>query len=196
VTRPRVVGVLAALIAALLSSGLTVVYLHATAPELFAADAPLETAPELRDLAALLVPPDGLAATGPGRTMAVNGNPESGLAALGFTRGWSRAWAATDRRVDAYVLEFRDESGALAYARGAGRAARLLIKPVPFTVPDVPGATGLADTVRDRSGRYAQVVVLHRGRRAVLLVFSDRAPMPGTAVYAQVKRQYDALAAT
>ena len=184
------VPVVGAALSAVLSSAVTVLVLHATAPELFAIDAPLATTPERRHLAELIVAPGApYVAVSAGREV-----PGDGLAGLGFRRGWTRTWRAPTReRVESYVLEFADARGASGYTRGAGRAAGLLLKPVPFVVTGVPDCIGLADTVKDRSGFYAQVVVMHRGPRAALLVLSDSSASPGAEVLALARRQYDAL---
>jgi hypothetical protein len=193
-----VVPVLGAAIAAVLSSGVTAVYLHETAPELFAAKAPLQVAPELRDLAGLLVAPERpYRALNAGTVvdLASQGASAQGLASLGFRRGWTQAWGVRKNRVDTFVMEFTSPTGAAAYAHGIGRAAKLLLKPAPFTVTGVPDASGLRDTVRDRDGRYAQVIVLFHGSRAALLVFSDVTPQPPAELVALARAQYEALAA-
>jgi hypothetical protein len=180
-----------------LSSGVTALVLRERMPDVFAARAPFQTAAEQRDLAALLVDPgppfraDSVGA--PVDVTALRGST-TGLQSLGFRRGWVRTWRTSSDRVDAFVLEFAAESGAAGYAGGIGRAANLLIKPVPFVVEGVPGASGLADTVKDRSGHYAQLVVLHRGPRAVLLVFTNAVQVPPPTVLDLARRQYDALA--
>ena len=147
--------------------------------------------PEQRDLAALLVAP------GTPYAAADRGAPvpaAEGLTSLGFVRGWRRTWRTPSAEsVDMVLLEFDSPDGALGYARGIGGAARLLVKPTPFTVDGVPGGSGLADTVKDRGGHYAQVVVLHRGVRAALLLFESAASSPGPEVAALAQRQYDAL---
>jgi len=118
-----------------------------------------------------------------------------GLRRLGFTRGWTRSWATpANEHLDAVVLEFANESGARDYARGAGHAAALLVKPRAFTVTGVPGSSGLASTAKDRTGRYAQVVVLTRGARAVLLVLDALAAPPSRTLLALARREYAALA--
>jgi hypothetical protein len=185
-----------AALAAVLSSGLTAVYLHARYPDVVSVRTPPQVAPDLVHLAALLVDPGApFRPVDGGRPvdLAAAGASRDGLVSLGFTRGWSRSWVTSDARVDAFVFEFSSGNGAAGYAGGIGRAARLLIKPEPFAVPGVPGASGLADTVRDRNGRYAQLVVLHRDTRAVLLVLSDRTPARGTTLADLARRQYDAL---
>jgi hypothetical protein len=196
--RPWVVPALTAAVAAVLSSGVTAVYLHETAPELFAAHAPLDVAPELRDLAGLLVAPERpYYALDDGKPvdLASQGASAAGLASLGFRRGWTRAWGARKNRVDTFVMEFSSPTGAAAYARGIGRAAKLLLKPAPFAVAGLPDASGLRDTVKDRDGRYAQVIVMFRGQRTALLVFSDETSQPPAELLALAQRQYDALAA-
>lgn len=196
--RPWAVPVLAAAIAGVLSSGVTAAYLLSTRPDTVALPGDLLTAPEYRHVAALLVAP-----AEPFRPVSVGApvDPEAlraeGLASLGFRRGWTRAWRGPGgERVDSFVLEFGDPGGAAAYARGVGRAARLLERPRPFTVPGVPGSSGLADTVRDREGRYAQLVALHRGRWAALLVFATDDADPGAEVVGLAQRQWAALAGT
>ncbi|HEU0131128.1 MAG TPA: hypothetical protein VFQ85_09080 [Mycobacteriales bacterium] len=199
--RERAVPVLSALIAATLSSGATAAYLRATQPEVLSVRTPFQTTPEQRHLALLLVAPGApYAPAGRGSPVDVaalgRGQSAEGMATLGFRRGWAQAWTSPRKeRVDAFLLEFADATGATGYARGIGHAASLLIKPEPFVVPGVPEASGLADTVRDRNGMYAQVVVLHRGARAVLLVFTDASARPPAAAVTLAQRQYAALAA-
>ncbi len=194
VTRRRTwpVPVVGAALSAVLSSGVTAVWLRSREPETFAQRGSFDVAPEQRAVAALLVAPGGAyVAASAGEPVAA----VAGLTALGFTRGWSRSWRTPkDNRVDVVVLEFATERGAVDYARGIGRTARLLVKPQPFTVTGVPGSSGLTDTVRDRDGHYARVVVLYRGTRAALLVFTDDVSMPGAEVVALARRQYAALA--
>lgn len=193
-TPPRwAVPVIGAALSAVLSSGVTVLVLHRTAPELFAIDPGLELTPEQRHLAELLAEPaPPYAALSPGRDVT-----NEGLDGLGFRRGWTRAWQApSTERVESYVLEFADPRGARTYVQGTGRAAALLIEPVPFVVTGVPDCVGLADRVKDRSGRYAQVVVMHRDARAALLVFSGLSATPGPEVLALAQRQYAALRGT
>lgn len=190
------VPVLACALTGTLSSGVTALVVRERFPEVFAANAPFATAEEQRDLAALLVDPgppfhaDSVGA--PVDVTALRGST-AGLQSLGFRRGWVRTWRSSGGRLDAFVLEFTAATGATGYASGIGRAANLLINPVPFAVDGVPGASGLADTVKDRSGHYAQLVVLHRGARAVLLVFTNGAPAPPPTVLDLARRQYDAL---
>jgi hypothetical protein len=197
--RPWAVPVLSAAVSAVLSSGLTAAYVRATLPDVIATRVPFTTVKEHADVAALLVapgPPYRPLSGGEPVDLAAQGASVEVLASIGYTRGWTRAWSgAGGERVDAYVLEFSGESGATAYARGIGRAATLLIKPVPFSVSGVPDGSGLADTVRDKSGRYAQVVALHRGRWAALLVFSAKERTPQASVVALAQRQYAALSA-
>lgn len=187
----RAVPVLAALISALLSSGLTTVWLRTRDADTVAVRPPFQVAPEYRAIAALLVAP------GPPYVPVDAGTPVqvvAGLTALGFTRGWQQSWrAATREHVDGVVLEFRDDTGATGYASGIGRAASLLAKPRPFTVAGVPGSSGLADTVRDKDGFYAYVVVMHRGARAALLFFTAASPDPAYVVAALAQREYAAL---
>jgi hypothetical protein len=191
--RPLLVPVLACAISALLSSGLTAVVLRHREPGTVAQRPPLTVTPEQRDLATLLVTP------GP-PYVAVNAGevvpPSQGLTTLGLTRGWRRQFRTPSAdRIDVIVLEFASASGARGYAQGIGRAAQLLVKPRPFTVSGVPGGSALADTVRDRDGKYAQVVVMHRGVRAALLVFAVSSATPGPEVAALAQRQYAALPA-
>jgi hypothetical protein len=192
--RSAAVPVLAAMVSALLSSGVTAVFLRHREPETVAQRPPLAVTPEQRDLAAMLVDP------GAPYVPANAGEPvdaAEGLTALGFTRGWRRTWRTpSSETVDAVLLEFASGDGALGYARGIGRAAQLLPKPRPFVVEGVPGGSGLADTVRDSGGHFAQVVVLHRGVRAVLLLFASATSSPGPAVAALAQRQYEALPRT
>lgn len=185
-------------LSAVLSSGVTAAYLRLTAPDTVALRGDLLQTPEQRHLAALLVAPgepfrpesDG----GPVDAAALRAD---GLESLGFRRGWTRAWVAPDgQRVDAFVLEFAGPDGATGYARGIGRAATLLADPEPFTVAGVPTASGLADTVADANGRYAQVVVLHRGPWAALLVLQTVSAEPGEPIRALTQRQWAALRAT
>jgi hypothetical protein len=194
--RPWVVPALAAALSAVLSSGVTAAFLRSRFPDVLATRAPFEYVPERADVAALLVaPPAPYRPAGPGHAvdLGAQGLSADQLAAAGFRRGWTRAWRAGGERVDGYVFEFADERGATAYADAIGRAARLLIEPVPFLVPGVPDATGLADRVRDRNGRYALVVALHRGRWAALIVVAATASAPGPEVTTLAQRQYAAL---
>ncbi|HVF05329.1 MAG TPA: hypothetical protein VNA20_10840 [Frankiaceae bacterium] len=196
--RSWVVPVLGALIAAVLSSGVTAAYFLSTMPDTVALPGDLLVTPEYRHVAALLVAPaEPFRPVSAGAPVDRKALGAERLAALGFRRGWMRTWRAPGaERVDSFVLEFGDEPGAAAYARGIGRAARLLERPRPFTVTGVPGSSGLADTVRDREGKYAQLVALHRGRWAVLLVFATNAADPGTEVLGLAQRQWAALART
>ena len=186
-----------AALSAVLSSGATAAYLRAREPDVVAVRGDLQTTPEQRHLAALLVAPgEPYRAVSDGSAVDAAALNADGLTALGFTRGWTRTWRAPDKqRVDAFVLEFGDESGARSYARGIGGAARLLVKPEPFAIPEVPGSSGLADTVKDRDGHYAQLVVMQRGTRAVLLVFATDTAAPGPVVLGVARRQWAALAA-
>lgn len=185
-----------AALAAVLSSGLTAAYLRATAPDTLAVRGDLILTPEQRHLAALLVAPsEPYRPVSGGAEVDAAALGADGLTSLGFRRGWTRAWTAPDeRRIDAFLLEFGDEGGALSYARGIGRATRLLVDPRPFAVPGVPGGSGLVDTVRDRDGHYAQVVAMSRGRRAALLVWATTTATPDAEVVAWAQRQWAALA--
>lgn len=187
----RSVPVLAAAISALLSSGLTAVFVRVREPDVVAQRPPFLVTPEQRDLATLLVAPGPPYVTAePGESVPA----ADSLTALGFLRGWRRTWrTASAESVDTVLLEFATADGALGYARGIGRAATLLVRPKPFAVDGVPGGSGLADTVKDSGGHYAQVVVLHRGVRAALLLFESAAPDPGPGVADLAQRQYDAL---
>lgn len=186
-----------AALAAVLSSGLTAAYLRATMPETVAIDPDPDVADEQRHLAALLValsaPFAAVSAGGPVDAQALRAQ---GLEALGFTRGWTRTWRAPDeRKVDSFVLEFADAGGARSYAQGIGRVATLLVEPRAFAVEGVPGASGLADEVADSDGHHTQVVVLARGKRAVLLVVAAASAAPDPAVVDLARRQYEALGA-
>jgi hypothetical protein len=195
VTPPRwSVPVLACALTGVLSSGVTAVVMRAREPHGMLVAGELLTTPEQRDLVTLLVAPGpSFRAESPGSP--VDAHTTTGLASLGFRRGWVRTWRSGGDRVDSFVLEFEQPTGAEGYAGGIGRAATMLIKPVPFTVAGVPGASGLADTMKDRSGHYAQVVVLHRGARAVLLVFTNDSPTPPPTVADLARREWDALGA-
>jgi hypothetical protein len=187
--RPWAVPVIGALVVAVLSSGVTTLYLHHRFPAVVALAGTPQVAPELRHVAELLVDPGGpFVATSGGRPFAL---PRNGL---GYVRGWTRTWRAPDATLDAYVLEFSAERGAAGYAAGIGRVAGLLTKPVPFEVTGVPRASGLTDTSPDRSGRYASVVAVYRGRRAVLLLWSSAAPGPRPELVDLAAREYAALA--
>lgn len=188
----------AAALSAVLSSGVTAAYLRATMPDVLAVDGAFTMTTEQRHLAAVLVAPgEPYRAASAGAPVDAQQLGSEGLAALGYRRGWTRTWRAPqEQRVDAFVLEFADESGARGYAQGIGRVARLLTKPEPFTVTGVPGSSGLADQAKDREGNYAQVVVMHRGARAVLLVFATKDAEPGAEVVGLAQRQWAALAAT
>jgi hypothetical protein len=190
--------VVGAALSAVLSSGVTAAYLRGTAPDTVAVHGDLQKTPEQRHLAALLVAPgEPFRAVDAGRPVDVQGLGSKGLDALGFQRGWMRTWRTPDKEtVDSFVLQFGSSAGALAYAQGIGRAATLLVRPEPFTVAGVPASSGLADTVKDSAGHYAQVVVLHRGVTAVLLVFATKSATPGDAVVGLAQRQWAALVAT
>lgn len=184
-------------LSAVLSSGLTAAYLRSERPDIVSVDDELQVTPEQRHLAALLVAPgkpyQGVASLPVGPEQL----GDDGLAALGFVRGWNESWRAPDaQRVDAFMLEFDAERGARSYTQGIGRAARLLVRPEPFTVAGVPGSSGLADTVSDRDGHYLQVVAMHRGPRAVLLIFTTKRREPANVVADVAQRQWAALAAT
>ena len=184
-------------LSAVLSSGVTAAYLRTTAPDSVALRGDLLQTPERRHLAALLAAPGepyrAESAGGPVDAAALKAD---GLGALGFRGGWTRGWVAPDgQRVDVFVLEFDGANGATAYARGIGRAAALLADPEPFTVAGVPTASGLADTVADTNGRYAQLVALHRGRWAALLVAQTASPRPGEPLRSLAERQWAALRA-
>jgi len=189
--RPWTVPALACAVSATLSSGLTAAVVRARQPDTFALRGGYQTTAEQRALVALLAEPGApFQATSAGAP--VDGKA-FGLTSLGFRRGWVRTWRSPTARIDAYVLEFDKATAATGYASGIGRVASKLIEPVPFTVEGVPSASALADTKKDASGHYAQVVVLHRGRRAVLLVFSDADATPSPALHDLVRRQFDAL---
>lgn len=182
-------------LSAVLSSGVTAAYLRATQPDVVAVRAPLVVTPEQRVLASMLVAPGApYRPIDNGAAVDAAALDADGLAALGFRRGWSRTWRTPEKeRVDSFVLEFASDAGARSYAQGIGRVARLLVRPEPFTVTGVPGGSGLADTVKDREGHYAQVVVMHRGARAVLLVFANDSARPGADVLTLAQRQWAAL---
>lgn len=187
-----------AALSAVLSSGITAAYLRAGEPEVVAVDPPRVVTPEQRSLAALLVAPAApYRPINAGAAVDAKALGADGLTSLGFRRGWSRSWRTAGKdRVDSFVLEFAEESGARSYAQGIGRVARLLVEPEPFAVTGVPGGSGLADTVKDRDGNYAQVVVMHSGQRAVLLVFANESARPGSDVLSLAQRQWAALNAT
>jgi hypothetical protein len=191
------VPVIGAAISAVLSSGLTAAYLRSTFPDVLAVDGELQLTPEQRHLAALLVAPgEPFVPDGAGKPVDGSVSGFEGLAALGFTRGWTRTWTAPDeQRVDAFLLEFADAAGARSYAGGLGQAGTLLARPRPFTVAGVPGGSGLADEVPDRAGHYTQLVVLTDGPRAVLVVFASRSAAPGATILDLAQRQYAALVA-
>lgn len=183
------VPALAAALSAILSSGLTAAFLRSRVPETVAIHPPVEMTVEQRALVDLLVDP------GPRYTAASIGAavPASGdLGSLGYVRGWTRTFTAGRQQLEAFVLEFGSEAGAAGYARGIGGATRLMSAPRPFSV-SVPGANGVADTVAAADGRYLQLVSLHRGPRAALLVFRDESASPGGDLLALAQRQYDAL---
>lgn len=183
--------VVGAALTGVLSSGVTAVYLRETMPETFAGEQ--QFTPEQRHLAALLVAPARPFAPVDGGK-AVDPTTLAGLATLGFVRSWTQTWRTPDKQsVDAFVLEFAEPAGALSYARGLGNAATLLTRPRPFAVDGVPGASGLLDTVADKDGNYASLVVMRNGSRAVLLVLATRSPAAGALDLAQ--RQWAALVA-
>jgi hypothetical protein len=194
---PPPVTAVAVALSAVLSSGVTAAYLRATMPDVLAVRTGLDVTPEQRHLAALLVAPGEPYAVAAGGPVDAKQLGPDGLAALGFRRGWTQTWRAPEQqRVDAFLLEFDAERGARAYAQRIGQAARLMTDPKPFTVTGVPGSSGLASAVKDKDGNYAQVVALHRGSRAVLLVFATKQAVPGSEVVGLAQRQWAALAAT
>lgn len=196
--RRRLTTAVAVALSGVLSSGLTAAYLRATAPDTLALRGDLLLTPEQRHLAALLAEPAApFAAAGAGRAVDATALGADGLASLGFRRGWTRTWQApSGERLDAFVLEFADARGAAAYGGNAGRAARLLARPVPFAVAGLPAATGLADRVADADGRYLQLVALHRGPWAALLVLATAEREPGATIVGLAQRQWARLAAT
>lgn len=195
---PWLATAVTAALSAVLSSGITAAYLRADEPDVIAVNPPLVVTPEQRTLASILVAPAApYRPVGDGAAVDAKALGADGLTSLGFRRGWSRTWRTADKdRVDSFVLEFAAESGARSYAQGIGRIAQLLVEPEPFTVTGVPGSSGLADTVKDRDGQYAQVVVMQRGARAVLLVFANDSAKPGSDVLSLAQRQWAALSAT
>ena len=189
--RPWVVPALAAALTGVLSSGVTAVIVRSQIPDVFAIRGPLELTQEQRHLVELLVDPgERFVPTSVGAPV----RPSRSLTSLGYVRGWSRTFHAGRQQLDAIVLEFAAADGAVGYARGIGGAAQLLAKPEPFALPDIPGASGLVDTVKADDGRYVHLVSLHRGPRAALLVFRDEAPGASGDLLALAMRQYDALA--
>ena len=189
-----VVPVIGAALSGVLSSGLTAAYLRSTEkPETVAVDVPRDITPEQRHLAALLIAPAApFTGTGPGKP--VDTTTLAGLSTLGFVRGWTQKWRTPDKQtVDAFVLEFAEPAGADSYARGLGNAATLLTRPRAFSVTGVPGAGGVLDTVADKDGNFASLVVMRKGVRAVLLVLATRSPAAGALELAQ--RQWAALSA-
>jgi hypothetical protein len=198
VNPPWLTTAVTAALSAVLSSGVTAAYLRANEPDVVAVSPPPVVTPEQRSLASILVAPAApYRAVDGGAPVDAKALGADGLESLGFRRGWSRTWRTGGKdRVDSFVLEFAGESGARSYAQGIGRVARLLVKPEPFTVTGVPGSSGLADTVKDRDGNYAQVVVMHSGPRAVLLVFANDSALPGADVLTLAQRQWAALSAT
>ncbi|HEV2890245.1 MAG TPA: hypothetical protein VGX28_07685 [Frankiaceae bacterium] len=183
------VTAVAAALSAVLSSGVTTVFLRLRAPETVAISPPVELTVEQRALVELLVDPG--ARFVPANVGTAVPASES-LRSLGYVRGWTRTFSAERQQLDAFVLEFASESGARGYARGIGGAARLLSRPEPFALP-VPNASGLVDAVRADDGRYLHLVALYRGARAALLVFRDES-RSGADLLALAQRQYDALA--
>ena len=183
------VPALAAALSAVLSSGLTAAFLRVRSPETVAIRPPVELTVEQRALVELLVDPGPrYVSASVGAVVPVTDT----LRSLGYVRGWTRTFDAGRQRLEAFVLEFGSETGAAGYARGIGGATRLMASPRPFTV-GVPGASGVADTVKASDGRYLQLVALHRGTRAALLVFRDESATPGGDLLALAQRQYDAL---
>lgn len=193
--RAWAVPVIGAALTGVLSSGVTALYLRSTFPDVLAIEGDQQLTSEQRHLAALLVAPaKPFAIAGPGKPVDARVLGE-GLDALEFQRGWTQTWRTPDKqKVDAFALEFRDETGARSYARGIGNSATLLTQPRPFEVPDVPGSIAIVDAVPDRDGNYAALAVLHQGSRAVFLVFATK--QPGAGVADLVQRQWRALLAT
>lgn len=192
-TPPRwAVPVLGALVVAVLSSGLTAVYLHARFPEVFPIAGPPQVAPEQVHLAELLVDPGAPFRAVSSGAAFQSGQAQERFAALGFRRGWTRTWEAPGARLDAFVLEFADARGADAYAGGIGRTATAFRAPAPFTVSGIPGVSGLADTQPDGTGSYAHVLAFARGDRAVLLSLTSKDP-GGGALADVARREYEAL---
>jgi hypothetical protein len=182
----------AAALSGVLCSGVTAAVMRANEPETVAIRGPVQLTVEQRSLVELLVDPgQRFQSASVGAPVPASGN----LPSLGYVRGWTRTFTADRQQLDAFVLEFSSESGAEAYARGIGGAARLLADPMPFAVTGVPGASGLADTRKASDGRYLNLVSLHRGARAALLVFRDETQGAGGDLVALARRQYDALGA-
>jgi len=179
---------IAVALSAVLSSGATAAFLRSREPDVIAVRVPLQVSEEQRALVDLLVDPGArFVAASEG----VPVQPTADLTTLGYVRGWTRTFNAGRQQLDAFVLEFATDEGALGYARGIGRATRLLSKPEPFAI-DVPGASGLADTVKSADGRYLRLVSLSRGPHAALLVFRDE-DTSAADLLALAQRQYDAL---
>ncbi|HEX8001803.1 MAG TPA: hypothetical protein VF519_03820 [Mycobacteriales bacterium] len=183
------VPAVAAALSGVLCSGVTAAFLRSRMPETVAIEGPVQLSVEQRALVELLVDP------GPrfvAESVGVAVPASAGLRDLGYRRGWTRRFAAGRQQLDAFVLEFASDGGALGYARGIGGATRLLAAPEPFALPGVPGASGLVDTVPSTDGRYVHLVALARGPRAALLVFRDTS-RNGADLLALARRQYDAL---
>lgn len=188
-TPPWAVTAVAAALSAVLSSGVTAVFLRLREPETLAISPPVELTVEQRALVELLVDPGArFVPAGVGAAVPTSAS----LRDLGYVRGWTRTFHAGRQQLDAVVLEFALENGAESYARGIAGATPLLSKPEPFAV-GVPGASGVVDTVRANDGRYLHLVALHRGARAAVLVFKDES-RSGADLLALAQRQYDALA--
>lgn len=186
------VAVVAAALSGVLCSGVTAAVMRATEPEVAAIDGPRQIAEEQRHLAELLLDPGApYVAAGAGSEPQV----DAAVRARGVVRGWARRYTAGPDSLDALLFEFGTEDQARGYSRSVGAAAPLLAKPVPFDVPGVPDASGLADTVKDAKGQYLRLVVVVRGRYTALLVLRDDAPGIATDVVTFARRQYDALGA-
>jgi hypothetical protein len=186
---PWAVPGIAVALSAVLSSGATAAFLRSREPDVVAVRAPLQISEEQRALVDLLVDP------GPRFVAASAGVPvetTGDLTKLGYVRGWSRTFNAGRQQLDAIVLEFATEEGALGYAHGIGGATRLLAKPEPFALDGIPGASGLVDTEKAADGRYLRLVSLYRGAHAALLVFRDEDDSAADLL-ALAQRQYDAL---
>lgn len=184
-------SVVAAALSGVLCSGVTAAVMRIREPDVVAIRGPLQLTDEQRHLVELLADPGSrYVAASAGAEVAATPS----LTTLGYVRGWTRTYKAGTDQLDTFVLEFATEDGAAGYARGLGGAARLLAKPVVFPLPEVPGASGLADSVRDSAGHYLRLVALSRGTRAALLVFRDDAAERSAEVAEVARRQYEALA--
>ncbi len=113
---------------------------------------------------------------------------------LDVRRGYAATWRTRtgDRTLTTYVLEFASDDGAERYAAGIRGVVPKLRRPVPFRVAGVP-ASGLADATPDRDGNYTQLVVVHRGEHAALLVLFTRQAEPHADLSRLAQREYAML---